>query len=101
MEVPELRRTVESRGSPSGIAQASPGMMQSKTSLRFALDATQSCIGELIEDCFLMGPGTPSLSNQIYSTAAARPPLGCKLAEVVTSPLGGLGAALTPQENRC
>ena len=67
-------------------------MMQSKTSLRFVLHATQSCIGELIEDCFLTGPGTTSLSNQIYSTAAAPPPLGCNLAEVVTSPLGGLGA---------
>jgi hypothetical protein len=37
-------------------------MMQSKTSLRFALHATQSCIGELIEDCFLMGPGPPRIA---------------------------------------
>ena len=35
-------------------------MIQSKTSLRFALHATQSCIGEPIEDCFLTGPGDHS-----------------------------------------
>jgi len=34
-------------------------------------------------------------------TAAARPPRPCKLAEVVTSPLDGPGAALAPQESRC
>jgi transposase len=31
-------------------------MIQRKTSLRFAPHATQSCIGELIEDCILTGP---------------------------------------------
>jgi hypothetical protein len=44
-------------------------MMQSKTSSRFALDATHSCIGERIKDRFLMGPGTTS-----YSTAFTLPP---------------------------
>ena len=39
---------------------ASPGMMQSKTSSRVALDATQSCIEELIEGCFLMRLGIMS-----------------------------------------
>jgi hypothetical protein len=33
----------------TGSCVASPGMMQSKTSLRFALHAIHSCIGELIE----------------------------------------------------
>jgi hypothetical protein len=39
---------------------ASRGMMQSKTSSRFALDATQSCIEELIEGCCLMRLGNMS-----------------------------------------
>jgi len=45
------------------------GMIQSKTSLRFALHVTQSCTGELIEDCLLMGRGTPCLPNPVHSTA--------------------------------
>jgi hypothetical protein len=53
-----------------GNCVASPGMMQSKTSLRFALHATQSFIGKLIEDCFLTGPGTDRLSNLLSHRCA-------------------------------
>jgi hypothetical protein len=49
--------------------EASQEMIQSKISLRFALRATQSCIGELIEDCFLMGPSTTRLINRVHFAA--------------------------------
>ncbi len=44
---------------PIGNCGASLGMMPSRTSLRFALDATQSCIGERIDDRFVNGNPAP------------------------------------------
>jgi hypothetical protein len=46
--------------------------MQSKTLLRFALDATPSCIGERIEDGFLIDPVPPAYPTRrqyMYSDA--------------------------------
>ena len=47
-------------------------MMQSKTSLPFALDATQSCIGELIEDCYSSSAFLRARKSNRFSRDARR-----------------------------